>query len=112
MIVPVFKTGGRQVSCRRCVRLTLASAKTKDLAGLVLCLRGKPRGQLSRALRNADGCVGAAGGGEEVLVLISTADRVADREVAIAGKCRRDQDQRVRQREVYPVKLHLAEISP
>src|ERR1700691_2137190 len=26
VIVPVFKTGGRQVSCRRCVRLTLASA--------------------------------------------------------------------------------------
>src|ERR1700690_3428199 len=25
VIVPVFKTGGRQVSCRRCVRLTLAS---------------------------------------------------------------------------------------
>ena len=39
VIVPVFKTGGRQGSCRRCVRLTLASAKTKDLTCLALCLR-------------------------------------------------------------------------
>ena len=39
MIVPVFKTGGRHLRCCRCVRLTHASAKTKDLAGLALCLR-------------------------------------------------------------------------
>jgi hypothetical protein len=31
VIVPVFKTGGRHLRCCRCVRLTHASAKTKDL---------------------------------------------------------------------------------
>ncbi len=29
VIVPVFKTGGRHLRCRRCVRLTHASAKTE-----------------------------------------------------------------------------------
>jgi hypothetical protein len=29
VILPVFKTGGRQVSCRRCVRLAHASAKVE-----------------------------------------------------------------------------------
>jgi len=28
VIVPVFKTGGRHLRCRRCVRLTHASATT------------------------------------------------------------------------------------
>jgi hypothetical protein len=39
VIVPVFKTGGRHLRCCRCVRLTHASAKTKDLTGLALCVR-------------------------------------------------------------------------
>src|SRR5208282_3699212 len=32
VIVPVFKTGGRHLRCRRCVRLTHASASSQQLA--------------------------------------------------------------------------------
>ena len=39
MTPPVFKTGGRYLRYRRCVRLAHASANLKDLAGLARCVR-------------------------------------------------------------------------
>ena len=37
VILPVFKTGGRQESCRRCVRLAHASAIFQWVTSVVCC---------------------------------------------------------------------------